>query len=195
MRRGGPWVDESHERGGGTFVPSPIGRGGPVLEGPRGYRDAVDIAVEDFIRFCERTIGFHADAVRRLDDQQVNTVPRLPGANSPYRLVTHALAACEWWTGHIVCGRPSARDRDSEFRSAGTVADLVAATEAAVVRLRQLEPELDAATELRHPAHTTAPLLGEWTVGAALMHTYEELAQHLGHLEITVDLILAGDGG
>ena len=42
---------------------------------------------------------------------------------------------------------------------------------------------------LAHPAHTQTPLGTPWTVGKALVHAYEELAQHLGHLDITVDIV------
>lgn len=148
------------------------------------------IPVEDFVRFCERTIDGMVRAVGRLDDTTVNAVPpQLPGANSPYGLVTHALGALEWWTGHMVCGHPSSRDRDAEFRAAGSVTELVAAAAAAKDRLRAIAPELAAATTIAGTPRTTVPLVGEWTVGACLIHAYEELAQHLGHLEITVDLL------
>ena len=56
---------------------------------------------------------------------------------------------------------------------------------------RPAVPLLDAATELTEIPQTQTPLAGEWTVGAALIHAYEELAQHLGHLEVTADLLLA----
>lgn len=150
------------------------------------------ISVEDFVVFCRRTIGFHVDAVSRLDDVQVNQAPAVDGANTPFQLTTHALGAARWWTEHIVCGLPSDRDRDAEFTASGSVADLVALAATTVERIEALAPDLDAATDLAHEARTSAPLEGDWTVGAALLHTYEELAQHLGHLELTVDLVLAG---
>jgi hypothetical protein len=147
------------------------------------------ITVDEFVLFCERTIDGMVAALERLDDTTVNALPPLPAPNSAFQLVTHALGACEWWTAHVVCGRPSARDRAAEFTSAGTVAELRERATAATARLRALEPELAVATRLAFPAHTQTPLGREWTVGAALLHTYEELAQHLGHLEITVDLV------
>lgn len=149
----------------------------------------MDITVEDFIVFCERTIAGMQRSLARLDDTTVNALPAVPAANSPYQLVTHALAACEWWTAHIICGHPSERDRAGEFTSMGTVDGLRRRCDAFVVRLRELRPDLEAATELAHEAHTSTPLGREWTVGAAMIHAYEELAQHLGHLEITVDIV------
>lgn len=152
---------------------------------PQGF-----ISTDDFLRFCCRTIDGMVRAVGRLDDASVNAVPpQLPGANSPYALVTHALGALEWWTGHMVCGHPSSRDRDAEFRATGTVAELLEAAQAAKARLRAIAPELAAATTIAGTPRTTIPLVGEWTIGACLIHAYEELAQHLGHLEVTVDLL------
>jgi hypothetical protein len=151
---------------------------------------ASGISNDDFLRFCCRTIDGMARAVERLDDTTVNAVPpQLPGANSPYALVTHALGALEWWTGHMVCGHPSSRDRAAEFGATGTVEELLAATDAAKARLHAIGPELAAATTIAGRPRTTIPLDGEWTIGACLIHAYEELAQHLGHLEITVDLL------
>lgn len=149
----------------------------------------MDITVADFVVFCERTIDGMRRTLDRLDDQTVNTLPPLPEPNSPFQLVTHALAACEWWTAHIICGYPSGRDRAREFDSSGSVADLHRRADDVVGTLHRLQPELEAATVLAHEARTSTPLDGEWTVGAALIHAYEELAQHLGHLEITVDLV------
>lgn len=151
------------------------------------------ITVDDFLLFCDRTIDGYCDAVARLDDELINTVPPIPGANTPYRLVVHALGACDWWTSHIVLGHSSDRDRDAEFVATGTVADATDALAAASARLAALRPELETADTVHGSPSTTKPLGAEWTVGACLIHAYEELAQHLGHLEVTVDLLLADD--
>jgi hypothetical protein len=147
------------------------------------------ISVDDFVLFCERTIANMRTTLQLLDDETVNAQPSLPAPNSAYQLVTHALAACEWWTSHIICGHPSDRDRGAEFESTGTIADLHSQADAVVARLHELRPDLEAATELAHEARTSIPLDADWTVGTALIHAYEELAQHLGHLEITADLV------
>lgn len=147
------------------------------------------ISVDDFLLFCHRTIDGYRSALHRLDDVLVNTAPDIADANTPYRLTIHAMAACEWWTSHIVCGHPSDRDRDAEFVATGTVAQALAALDHTSATLDALRPDLEAARVVQGPASTTKPLGAEWTVGACLIHAYEELAQHLGHLEITVDLL------
>lgn len=149
----------------------------------------MNVSVADMVVFCERTIAGMVAALARLDDTTVNAQPPIPAPNSPYQLVHHALSAAVWWVEHIICGHPSDRNRDAEFTAVGSVADLHAQADAAVARLRELIPEVEAATELAAVARTSIPLDAEWTVGTALVHAYEELAQHLGHLEITVDLV------
>lgn len=151
------------------------------------------ITIADFVLFCRRTVSGMVAAVDRLDDTLINERPPLPGANTAYQLTTHALAAAEWWCAHIVLGRPSSRVRADEFVAVGTVADLRAAAADLVAALDEMAPELAEATALSHSPSTQTPLGAEWTVGAALIHAYEELAQHLGHLEITVDLLLTAD--
>lgn len=149
------------------------------------------IGAADFTFFCERTIDYMAVGLARLDDHTVNDKPDLPNANSPAQLVTHAMAATEWWTAHIILGDHVDRVRSEEFNAISSIGQLLALTENAKARLRALEPELAKATGLAHQPSPTKPLGTEWTVGLALMHVYEELAQHLGHLDITIDLVLA----
>ncbi|MDG2025806.1 MAG: hypothetical protein P8J50_01725 [Acidimicrobiales bacterium] len=108
----------------------------------------MDVAVADVILFCERTIDGMRICLDRLDDETVNAQPPLPEPNSPYQLVNHSLSAPEWWASHIICGYPTDRERDGEFTSSGTVAELRGQAEATVARLRELVPELEAATEL-----------------------------------------------
>lgn len=149
------------------------------------------ITVYDFLVFCRRTVAGTLAAVDRLGDALVNEGPPLPGANTPYQLVTHAFAATEWWCSHVVLDRPSGRVRDDEFTAAGRVAELHTEAERLLGLLEELAPELATARRPAHQPETQTPLGTEWTVGACLIHAYEELAQHLGHLEVTADVLLA----
>ena len=147
------------------------------------------IEIDDFLLFCDRTFDGYRRALERLDDDTVNAVPDLPSPNSPFQLVIHAVSAAHWWTAHITLGQPVDRDRPAEFEASGTIDEALAALDQAQLQLHEDAPELAIATELAEPPQTQTPLGKPWTVGAALIHTYEELAQHLGHLEITVDLV------
>lgn len=149
------------------------------------------ITIDDFLLFCGRTVDGTLAAVDRIGDDRINVRPDLEGVSTPFQLVTHAFAAAEFWCAHIVCGHPTERVRDEEFVAAGTVADLHANAAALLARLADLAPEMASADMLANPPQTQTPLGAPWTVGAALIHAYEELAQHLGHLEMTADVLLA----
>ena len=149
------------------------------------------ITIDDFLLFCGRTLDGTLAAVDRIGDERINVRPDLDGVSTPFQLVTHAFAAADFWCSHIVCGHPTERVRDEEFTAAGTVAELHASAATLRARLDELAPEMAGAQVLAHQPQTQTPLEAEWTVGAALIHAYEELAQHLGHLEMTADVLLA----
>lgn len=149
------------------------------------------IPTTDLLTFCHRTIEGMTRAIAWLDDELANTQPDLPNANTPAQIVVHSLSACEWWVRAVVCGDEFDRDRDAEFEAKATTNELQARCAAAKQLLTDLAPRVAEATEVHFDPVTRVPLGQPWTVGAALMHAYEELAQHLGHLEITVDLLLA----
>lgn len=146
------------------------------------------ISAPDFLLFCNRTLDGYERAVARLDDASINAVPST-GGSTPYQLLTHAVAATHWWTAHHVCGQSVDRNRAAEFEATGSVAAAVDELGRFRQTLAGLEPSIAAATEVHGAPSTQTPLGSEWTVGACLIHAYEELAQHLGHLEITTDLV------
>jgi len=148
------------------------------------------ITITDFEVFCHRSFAGVLAVVDRLGDDLINEQPPQTGGSSPYALVAHIVGACEWWVGHMVVGDASERVRDDEFAASGTTADLHDLIGDWLALLGARRPAIEAATSLHAVPQTQIPLIGEWTVGAALIHAYEELAQHLGHLEITADLLL-----
>ncbi len=87
------------------------------------------------------------------------------------------------------------RDRDAEFRSSGTVVELRE-------RVRELKEKLPSDIKQVQgdkplapaPNSTYNPLrgtdFGDWTEGTALIHAYEELAQHHGQMELTRDVLM-----
>lgn len=151
-----------------------------------------NIDVADFVVFCDRTLTGYARAIDEVNDVTLNQSLPVDGSNTPSQLVVHATSACLWWCRQIVLGLPVDRDRAAEFEAAASKADLMATIERTRAELRVLAPQLDAARTLAVPhPRTQIPLEQDWTVGAALFHAYEELAQHLGHLEVTLDVLTA----
>jgi hypothetical protein len=128
--------------------------------------------------------------LRELGDDAANRRPALPGANAPYAIVTHVLGVLEFWGGRMIAGRAIERDRDAEFVATGEVAELIARVAEARARFADDLSSLDSAApphgELAEEDADTPMARSQ---GGVLWHIYEELAQHLGQLELTRDLL------
>ena len=130
-----------------------------------------------------------------LGAEQANVRPDLPGANSPYAIVNHCLGVVDYWVGHLVAGRPVERDRPAEFTASGPVKDLVVRVAAAKEQLRADLAVAEPAAPLRiEPPADYLATKPDLTQGAALLHVFEELAQHHGQLELTRDVIRQRSG-
>ncbi|HET8619417.1 MAG TPA: DUF664 domain-containing protein [Acidimicrobiales bacterium] len=153
------------------------------------------ITTEDFQWYVEAAVDAMVAIVTGLGDDLANTRPDLPGANSPYAILFHCLGVMEYWGGEAIAGRPVERDRDAEFRAAGPVAELADRALAAPRRLAADLASLDPAAPPRarlDPEDLTTPLR---TQGGVALHIYEELARHLGQMELTRDVLRASAAG
>jgi hypothetical protein len=147
-----------------------------------------------FLYFAVRALNGMTGIVEGLGDDLANRRPDLPGANSPYALLTHCLGVVDYWSGVLVAGHADGRgrDRDAEFTASGPVAPLVARARSAVDQLRR---DVDAAVPRKALRDVPPPdFLGpdlELDQGGALLHVFEELAQHHGQMEVLRDAIVA----
>jgi len=152
------------------------------------------IAVDTLADYVDRAVDALCGIVTGLGDDLANQRPGLPGANSPYAILTHCLGVMADWGGRVVAGRDVQRDRPAEFTAAGRVADLVAAAERAKLQFRADALTADPQAPPRRPAaRRRQDLLEARSQGHALLHVVEELYQHLGQAELTRDLLLARD--
>ncbi|MEU0791192.1 DinB family protein [Amycolatopsis sp. NPDC005961] len=150
----------------------------------------MDISDEDYLWFAGRALDGMAAILAELGDDRANRRPPLPGANSPYVIVTHCLGVLEFWVGSLVAGRAVERDREAEFTASGPVDALIARVAAAKDRLRADLLVAESAAPPRAPAPVKyAGTPAGRSQGGALQHVYEELAQHHGQLELTRDLL------
>lgn len=140
------------------------------------------------------------DSIGGLDEVQLNWRPPAPDSNSCYVIATHVLGNLEAWVLGIACGQPIERDRPAEFAAAGpTVAPIAARARKLAGEFERALGELrvEALDEQRQPPKTL------WGVGTpeprstreALMETIEHAAVHIGQIQITRDLALAGVRG
>jgi hypothetical protein len=149
------------------------------------------ISVEDYLWYADTALEGMVGIVKALGDQRANQTPELPGANSPYAILTHCLGVMEFWGGQVIAGRQIERDRDAEFVATGSVSDLI-------VRSRTARDQLVRDLENFDPAAPPRGLVDREdlaipvgrTQGGALFHIYEELSQHLGQMEITRDIVM-----
>lgn len=151
------------------------------------------VAFDDYLWFVDAALDAMIEIVVALGDDGANVRPDLPGANSPFVILTHCLGVMEDWGGRMVAGRPITRDRPAEFTATGRVADLVERTHAARRQLRQDLAGLDPDAPPRStPDDDTLDRPYGRTQGGVALHIYEELSQHLGQMELTRDVIIAG---
>lgn len=127
----------------------------------------------------------------RLGDERVNQRPLGPDTNAVAALIFHCCGVAEYWLGHVGMGRPSTRDRESEFSRTATVAELHAAVD---VSLAQIEADVAAIAAGRSAPEQAAGrqllLDGDESDAALVLHVIEELFQHLGHAELAADALL-----
>jgi hypothetical protein len=161
--------------------------------------------------YMRHAFGQMLDVADRLGDAQVNDRPlgtaeaaALPTAGAGARasesdgwpqtnavaaLVIHSCAVTEFWIGHVALGRPSDRDREAEFSSTATVAELHTLVTSTLSQIRE---DLAAIDEGRTQADRTGRQFlegGDGTDGAIVLHVLEELYQHLGHMELAADAL------
>lgn len=155
---------------------------GQAVTGP------VVIPRDVYLSYCDDALVAMRDMVADLGDDLANRRPDLPGANSPFAILTHCLGVCGRWASTVNLGEVIPRDRDAEFTAVGPVVELAAATD----RLREALADWVARADATAPPAN--PPQGEdraMTQGEVLLHVYEELAQHRGQMEITRDVLRA----
>lgn len=127
-----------------------------------------------------------------LDDDTVNAVPEVPGANSVFVLVTHLRGVVADWGAGRIGGAAISRDRDAEFEAAGTVDQARADLEWMRRRLTGYV-RLGLTLGVHHEVPVASDRDDADTASAELtvLHLLRELAQHTGQMQITADLVRA----
>lgn len=131
-------------------------------------------------------------AVDQLGDVRVNERPFGPETNSVAALITHCCGVSEFWLGCVGLGRETTRVRDEEFTATATAAELRAMIATTQRQITEDVRRLDAgeASPKHHAVRETLED-ADVTDGALVVHLLEELYQHLGHMQLTVDALVS----
>ncbi|MEO7270174.1 MAG: DUF664 domain-containing protein [Knoellia sp.] len=149
------------------------------------------INIDEYLTFCDRSLDGYAACVRELGDAQVNSsLTGVEGSNSAFALVAHIVGVMGRWGRTVNRGIVVPRDRDAEFTSTGTVEEALELLAMGRARLHEDAHAADSGAPPVNPP-TGRDRTAYATQGAVLLHVHEELAQHLGHLEVTRDVLLA----
>lgn len=157
----------------------------------------MEITPEDYLVFVDRALDGMTGIVEELGQELANKKPDISGANSPYAILFHCVGVCNYWIGTLLAGRQVGRDRLAEFHAKGSVHELSLAVQNLK---RQIKLDLEGVDGVKplavvpNAAYTPMPGYDQWTQGAVLIHVYEELAQHHGHMELTRDILVASQG-
>lgn len=150
------------------------------------------ISVEDFLYFVDEALNGMVAIVEELGDELANLRPEVDRTNTPYVILTHCLGVIEYWGGQVVAGREIDRDRDAEFVASGPVAELVERVRRSRRQLAEDLAHLEPSSPPRFTLRSANPSLPfHRTQGGALLHLYEELAQHRGQMEGCRDVLRA----
>jgi hypothetical protein len=145
-------------------------------------------SLDAFDEMLEQMAAF----VAPLGDAVLNWRPPIADANTIAALVTHTCGSTNTWLSRAV-GETIARDRDAEFRKAGSAAELVAQIEQTRAEVRRRIGLMDGRdltqtlTVIRaggaHAGQTMDVSLA-WCLEHALVHAGE----HWGHIQLTQQL-------
>ena len=149
--------------------------------------------VETYSYYIRKQIASIQDCLRSLSDEQINRAPPVEGANSAYVIATHVLGNARAWVLGIACGQPLKRDRPAEFTSRGSFADFDRAASALRAEIETALRSLDA-SDIDRRFKPPQELWGagdvqEVSVRSALADVLEHASMHLGHIQLTRDLV------
>ena len=153
----------------------------------------MEINDRDFLIFIVRAFDGMSKIVMDLGQEIANKRPALDGGNSPYAILFHCVGLTNYWVGTLIGNRSTERDRNNEFVATGDINSLLKSVEEIKKQIRLDLKKFNGhmpPTEIPNVAYSPMKEHEEWNQAQVLIHTYEELAQHHGHMEITKDILI-----
>ena len=142
----------------------------------------------------ERNIRLLIDELAGVPDEDLNRALEFRPSNTLYQLGFHTLGSARYWSITLAGGEDFHRDRPAEFVSSGSGATLIADLEELIVGIHvQLDPlggaDLDRLTTGSSRHRSVDPDTGGLPLRDSLLHALEHTALHLGHAQITRQLL------
>ncbi len=136
------------------------------------------------------------DAMAQLEDitqEDLNLPLTLPESNTLFVLATHLVSAGEFWVLVLVGQRDIPRDRQAEFQASGHAQDLLIRYKNWLQNVHEVLDTLPD-EDLDQPANPPAGYLSTSRRATsnkrdALLHAVEHSALHLGHIQLTRQLL------
>lgn len=132
-----------------------------------------------------------------LPDAMLNRPLPVGETNTLFALGTHLVGAGEFWVLALVGGRAVSRDRLAEFQATGHGPDLITRYERWLMAVHDVLDNLpdEAMSRFADPPMEYRGTGGladrQLTVRDCLLHAVEHSALHLGHIQITRQVVLA----
>lgn len=129
--------------------------------------------------------------ISELPQDLVNNKLSVQGSNSPAQILVHCCGMMRRWSSSVNLGLPVPRNRDKEFTIVLPKDELLSLARSTRERFTEdlAHTQMQAAPAALPSGRESEVWLA--TCQGVLFHVYEELCQHLGHLEITRDLLTA----
>jgi hypothetical protein len=132
--------------------------------------------------------------LRDLPDGDLNRVLDIQPTNTLFQLGTHIAGSARYWAITNTGGANFHRDRDSEFNAIGTNAELLENLDALINQITDHVTCLTA-EQLEQPCSLPTASFSFWESADplpqrhALLHALEHTGLHLGHIQITRQIL------
>lgn len=128
------------------------------------------------------------ELLKGLDDHAANSTLPWCGSNSIVQITVHCCGMMRRWISSVNLGHEVHRDREAEFN---VTMPVIEALQIAQETRRDCISDMEVIGMQTAPAHVPEDRKHFWTVTCegVLLHVLEELSQHLGHAQVTRDVL------
>ena len=132
--------------------------------------------------------------LRDLPDEDLNRVLDIQPTNTLYQLGTHIAGSARYWAITNTGGANFHRDRESEFNAIGTNPELLANLDSLIDQITEHVTCLTA-EQIEQPCTLRTASFSFWESADplpqrhALLHALEHTGLHLGHIQITRQIL------